>query len=102
MGLVFFGKAWGRLGEITRKTRCLVDALGARRRMIIDIRPLTNVEQANIKWWISVALSEPRDKSLVGIEDLAQTLARGNTAEVLRKIDDILYPFTPLWQPEPM
>jgi serine/threonine protein kinase len=98
MGLVFFGKAWGRLGNIPRKTKCLVDALGVRRRMISDTRPLTNVELANIKWWINVALSEPRDMSLAGVEDLALTLDRGSTAEVLHKIDDILFPFVSLWQ----
>lgn len=98
MGLVFFGKAWGRLGNLQRKTKCLVDALWVRRRMMSEVGTLTQVERANIIWWLSVALSEPRDVALAGVEDLAQAVGRAGPTEVLRKIDDILFPFMPPWQ----
>jgi len=102
MGLVFFGKAWGTLGNTTRKTRCLMDALYARRQMMKPDRPLTDIERANLRWWISVAAAEPRDTTIHGIEQLAQTLDHGTTVDVLRSIDDLTFPFMPVWQPEAM
>lgn len=100
MALIFFGKAWGQLGNVPKKTKCLVDALSIRQLMIDVNRPLTQVARDNIKWWVSVALSEPRVTSFVGVGELAQTVIKGSTAEVMRKISDILNPFLPIWQQE--
>jgi tetratricopeptide (TPR) repeat protein len=100
MALIFFGEAWGQLGSVSKKTKCLLDALLIRHRMIDMNRSLKEVERDNLKWWTSVALLRPRISHCAGVMELAQTLEKGSTTEVMRKISDILRPYLPAWQQE--
>jgi serine/threonine protein kinase len=97
MALVFFGKTWGRLGNVENKNKCLIEALTIRRKMIIGFRELTEVEKSNIKWWISVALSS-QQSSIKGVMNLANVMGRGDSFEILRTIDAIVFPHIPYWE----
>lgn len=102
MGLVLLSKAWCSLGNYTRMIQCLLQALWARRIMIGKSRSLTNIERANIKWWLSVATSEPRSSTVAGFyaaaERLGQALESNDGAQVLQRIDDLILPVIPPWQ----
>lgn len=109
MGLVFLAKAWGNSGDSIKMILYLLQALWCRRQLLNGSRPLTKVEQDNLRWWLHTASSEAA-KSMsrgfnVGVEQLAQALSFGRIDDVLQQIDDLLathlvIPIAPFWEPE--
>jgi serine/threonine protein kinase len=97
MALVFFAKTWGRLGNVEKKNKCLINALTIRRSMITEFRELTDVEKLNIKWWISVA-SLSQKCSIENVTNLVEAVENDNSLEILQAIDSIISPHIPYYE----
>lgn len=94
MGLVFLAKAWGDVGNTDRMHVLLLRALDFRRKLILPSDGLSDVEQANLRWWLSVARERHSAFAHVSIdliEKLGTALDRCSPRSVVVLIDGLLW-----------
>lgn len=99
MGLVFIGKAWGAIGKYQQMQVSLALALDARRRIMRPAPSLSNVERANLQWWLGVARGPGGvfDAGFLRKLDKFDQALRQDGPMVQVAIDEIVQPFVPPW-----
>lgn len=92
-GLILLGKAWGSLGNHSAMRQNLTLAILSRRRMLENSRPLTQIEIANLEWWVRIVTSQPNAvKGLTKeFEELQEALSNKETTNILQKIDALVF-----------
>jgi len=100
MGLVFLAKAWGSLGRYQKMQRDLVAAIDARRRLMPPNREVSDVERANLRWWLSVAQEQRghlESTFILQLDKLDQAVELNQSGVIDTVIEDIIEAFMPQW-----
>jgi len=97
MGLVFIAQSWKQLGNAPKAQQVLVHALIARRQLIGGEGQLSEVERANIHWWLAVATDRLTLFGSASAELLTRLGETESRSDALAIIDEILLPYVPPW-----